>query len=119
MIMEIISAAMIVLGLVVLFGAVVGLVRFPDFYTRIHAAGIGDTLATVLLLGGFALYNAQVFSAEVLLVSVKILFILIFIFLTSPTSTHALLRAGYEGEGGKLPWKRPAKQQSEIGERAP
>lgn len=110
---------MIALGLMVLLGAVVGLVCFPDFYTRIHAAGIGDTLSTILLLGGFALYNTQVFSAEVLLVSVKILFILIFIFLTSPTSTHALMRAGYEGEGGKLPWKRPAPKNRENGEGTP
>jgi len=107
---------LITLGLIVLFGAVIGLLRFPDFYTRMHAAGIGDTLSTILLISGFALYNANGFSGADVLVSIKICFILFFIFLTSPTSTHALVRAGYEGEGGKIPWKKPPSDILKSGE---
>ena len=113
MVVEIISMVLITGGLFFFFGTAVGLVRFPDFYTRMHAAGIGDTLSTILVLGGLALYHANEFSTGNLLVSIKILFILFFIFLTSPTSTHALMRAGYEGEGGKLPWKRPLVEDGE------
>ena len=43
-----------VVGLVFFLGAAVGMVRFPDFYTRMHAAGKGDTLSTMLMLAGFA-----------------------------------------------------------------
>ena len=99
--MEVISVILILTGLFFFFGSVVGLVRFPDFYTRMHAAGKGDTLSTLLILSGFALYLFRdgVDVANVL-VALKILAICAFILLTSPTSTHALMQAGYE-EGVK------------------
>ena len=112
---EMTSVALIVLGLLFAFGASMGLLRFPDFYTRMHATGIGDTLMTILMLSGFALFHLREFTLVHLLVAVKILCILFFIFLTSPTSTHALIRAGYEGEGGRLPWLRPAAKKEEPG----
>lgn len=65
-----------------------GLLRFPDFYSRLHAAGITDTLCTLLILAGLLLQTG--FE----LVSVKLLLILVFMFFTSPTATHALARAG-------------------------
>ena len=85
-----------VVGLVFFLGAAVGMVRFPDFYTRMHAAGKGDTLSSLLILAGFALINLDEFSSVGLLLVVKVLGIVLFIMLTSPTSTHALMRAGYE-----------------------
>lgn len=66
---------------------VVGLLRFPDFFTRLHAAGITDTLCAALILFGLML---QVESGLVL---IKLIFILIFLLLTSPTSSHALAKA--------------------------
>jgi multicomponent Na+:H+ antiporter subunit G len=54
--MEVICIVIILAGLLFFLGAVVGLARFPDFYTRMHAAGKGDTLSTMLILLGFALY---------------------------------------------------------------
>jgi multicomponent Na+:H+ antiporter subunit G len=95
--MGIIAAILIVLGIVFFFGSVVGLLRFPDFYTRMHAAGKGDTLSTVLILGGFILHNfSEGSDAGSWNVLVKLCFIALFIMLTSPTSTHALMKAGYE-----------------------
>lgn len=95
--MEAICIVIILVGLLFFLGAVVGLVRFPDFYTRMHAAGKGDTLSTMLILLGFALYLFKdgVDLASVL-VALKIMAICAFIMLTSPTSTHALMQAGYE-----------------------
>jgi multicomponent Na+:H+ antiporter subunit G len=112
MILETIIVPLILVGLVFFFGCVVGMVRFPDFYTRMHAAGKGDTLSTMLILAGFALYaiHSEV-SLSTLLVAAKILGICFFIMLTSPTSTHALMRAGYED--GVIPYDGPGQDRKE------
>jgi multicomponent Na+:H+ antiporter subunit G len=67
----------------------VGLVRFPDFYTRMHAAGVTDTLTAALLLGGLML------QADSWIVLVKLIFVLLFLLLTSPTASHALAKAAW------------------------
>lgn len=69
----------------------VGMLRMPDFYTRGHAASLTDTLGATLILFGLAL------QAGLGLVTVKLVFILLFIYLTSPTSMHALVKAAYAG----------------------
>ena len=70
----------------VLIGAL-GLIRLPDFYTRLHAAGITDTLGAELILLGL------MFQAGLSLVTVKLILISLFIFFTSPTATHAVANA--------------------------
>lgn len=72
-------------GLVVI-GAL-GLIRMPDFYTRMHPAGITDTLGADLILLGL------MFQAGFSLVTIKLLLIGAFLFFTSPTSTHAIANA--------------------------
>jgi multicomponent Na+:H+ antiporter subunit G len=64
-----------------------GLLRMPDFYTRMHAASVTDTLGAGLLLLGMIL------QAGANLIAVKLAFIGILLFFTSPTATHALARA--------------------------
>ncbi len=97
MLLDALSVALIVSGLFFFFGAVVGLVRFPDFYTRMHAAGKGDTLSTLLITAGMAIQVLQHIHGPVeALVAIKVLAIGLFIMLTSPTSTHALMKAGYD-----------------------
>ncbi len=95
---HLISADFILTGLLFAPGASVGILRFPDFYSRVHAAGKGDTLSVLLILGGFALEAAfhHGFSFLSCLVALKIMAVAAFIFLTSPTSTHALIQAGYD-----------------------
>jgi multicomponent Na+:H+ antiporter subunit G len=65
----------------------VGMLRMPDFYTRMHAASVVETLGAGLILLGLLL------QAGLTLVAVKLLFIGILIFFASPTATHALARA--------------------------
>ena len=65
----------------------IGLLRFPDFYTRMHAAGVTDTLCAALILLGLML------QAGWGLVLLKLFVILALLLLTSPTATHALGRA--------------------------
>lgn len=101
MILTILSVALILIGVVFFLGAAVGLVRFPDFYTRTHAAGKGDTLSSLLVILGFAVYQLKDFDSfyedwPILLVILKLMAVTLFIFLTSPTSTHALMDAGWE-----------------------
>jgi len=57
MIINTLSIILICVGLFFFLGTVIGVLRFPDFYTRMHAAGKGDTLSTVLILLGFAVFN--------------------------------------------------------------
>lgn len=74
-------------GALFLLGSGVGLLRFPDFYTRLHAAGLTDTLGCALTLLGLGLQAG--FTQPL----VKLALILVFIWLTSPTSTHALAKS--------------------------
>ena len=73
-----------------LIGAI-GVLRFPDVYSRMHAAGITDTLGALLVLLGLLLLAG--FS----LAAAKIIFILAFLWMTSPTATHALAKAARHG----------------------
>ena len=87
----------------------IGILRFPDFYARLHAAGKCDTLAAILTLGGIALYNLQDFTFGNILVSCKVLAIIVFVFIASPTATHAMTKAALlvgvkhweKGKGGR------------------
>lgn len=65
----------------------IGLHRLPDFFSRMHGAGITDTLGAGLVILGLVL------QAGFTLVAVKLLFILGLLWLTSPTATHAIAKA--------------------------
>lgn len=73
-------------GLFSMVGAL-GLIRMPDFFTRMHAASVTDTLGAGLLLAGLVL------QAGLTLIAVKLSFLALFIFFTSPACTHALAKA--------------------------
>lgn len=94
-------------GLLVLAGAL-GLVRFPDFYTRLHAAGVTDTMGADLILLAMAL------QADDLLVIMKLFFVFVFLVLTSPVSTHAVAHAAFVG--GLNPLTGPDLTYAETGE---
>ena len=78
-------------GAVFLLIAGIGILRLPDVFTRMHAAGIGDTLGAGLISVGL------MFQSGFTLVTVKLGFILLFLFFTSPTSSHALAKAALSG----------------------
>ncbi len=69
----------------------IGLLRLPDFFARMHAAGIIDTIGTDLLLLGMMI------QAGFSLVTLKLLLIVLFIMFTSPTAAHALAKAALHG----------------------
>ena len=100
--LDIIVKVLLVLGLFVFFGGSLGVLRFPDFYSRLHPAGKMDTLASLLMLGGLALFQLHDISVGSILTALKIMLILVFVFIASPTATHAIVDAGFRA--GLKPW---------------
>ena len=87
LILDLISAGLLAAGSIFVLIGAFGLIRLPDFYTRLHAAGITDTLGAELILLGL------MFQAGLSLVTVKLILISLFILFTSPTATHAVAYA--------------------------
>jgi len=110
LIIDILSYILILIGIIFFLGAGIGVFRFPDFYTRMHAAGKGDTLSTVCLLLGCGLQYLSYhhFNLGSWLVLAKIGLIILFVFIGSPTATHAIMDAGYETEVKH--WRKGDKQ---------
>lgn len=69
-----------------LIGAL-GILRFPDFWSRLHAASVTDSAGVILLLAGMALQSGWT------LIAAKLFIIFAFLFITGPTSTHAVANA--------------------------
>ena len=88
----------------------IGLLRFPDFFSRVHAGGVTETLATPLLLVGLML------QMELSLDTVKVLMILIFVLITNPTATHSMAKAALHG--GLRPSVKTADRSSNAGEQS-
>lgn len=84
---DILSWLCLVLGGIFCIIGGVGVLRLPDFFTRLHAAGVSETLGAPLILLGLC------FQAGWSLISVKLVLIFVFIVFASPTSAHALARA--------------------------
>lgn len=106
--MSILVAVFIVLGLFFFAVGTIGILRFPDFYTRLQAAGKCDSFASVLVILGIAVYNLIDFSGASLLVSIKMMLIAGFVFVASPTATHAITEAALAV--GVEPWTKEKKR---------
>ena len=95
---------LLVSGLFFFFAGAVGILRFPDFYSRLHPAGKLDTMGQFAALLGMALWVAHEWTLGAVLTALKILLIVAFVFITSPTATHAIVDAGVRA--GLLPWTK-------------
>ncbi len=87
LVVEILSWVFILSGSFFSIVGAVGILRFPDFWSRLHAASISDSAGVILLLLGMAM------QAGWTLITVKLFIILAFLFITGPTSTHAVANA--------------------------
>lgn len=87
--MNILIYFFLISGLFFFIVGTVGILRFPDVFTRAHSTAKCDTLGTILMLLALILYNG--FN----IVSLKILLIIIFIWFTSPTATHLIAKGKY------------------------
>lgn len=97
-IVDLLSWVLIVGGSLFAMIGGVGVLRLPDFFTRLHGASITDTAGTSLIVLGLML------QAGFTLVTVKLVLILAFLFFTGPAATHALARAALIS--GVKPWHR-------------
>jgi len=88
---EITTSILIILGIIFLMAGSLGVVRMPDFYGRMHAAGkastLGVTFCGLAALAYFSLSQGHLHT--------KLLLITLFIFLTSPVASHMMSRAAY------------------------
>ena len=84
-----IGASLCLVGAFLAIVGTVGVLRFPDFYTRLHAASVTDTSAALAMILGMALMS------EHWLVLVKLAVIWLFLLLTGPTSSHAVANAAH------------------------
>lgn len=87
MIVDIMSGALVIAGSGFILVGAIGLIRLPDVFTRMHAAGIIDSAGAGLLITGMLI------QAGFSLVTLKLLILLVLFFFTSPTATHAVARA--------------------------
>ena len=100
---SVVSILFVLGGFFFFLTATVGLLRFPDFFTRLHATGKGDTLAVLLALIGISIHEGLTVNA------LKILMIAVFMFLAQPTATHAISKAGMRR--GLEPWTKKEEEQ--------
>ena len=84
------SAISILIGLFFVLGGTLGVLRLPDFFTRLHAAGMTDTLGAEMILIGL------IIQAGFTQMSLKLILVGLFLLLTSPTATHAVASAAYQ-----------------------
>lgn len=84
MVLELISSALIMAGCLLGLIGGLGMHRLTDFYSRLHAVGVTDTLCSFLILSGLAL------NSQSILVAGKLLLVFAFLFFTSPTASYSL-----------------------------
>jgi len=90
-VLDIISAIFLIVGVFFGLSGAIGLFRFPDFFTRVHAASVTDSIAAIFIIGGLLLQTSFDLNTA------KLLFILLFLMITSPTASHALAKSARHG----------------------
>lgn len=91
MIETLIASLCLLAGALLIFSGGVGVLRFPDFFSRMHAAGITETLAASLIILGLMIL------ADWGITQAKLIFIFLFLMVTSPTASHALAKSALHG----------------------
>ncbi len=99
---DIISTIFMAAGALVMILGTIGLLKFPDFYTRIHATGKCDTLGQILIIVGCMIYEGFTF------ITIKLPMVALFYLFAGPCSTHALMKAAYVT--GVPVWKKGDKR---------
>ncbi|PCI65739.1 MAG: sodium:proton antiporter [Gammaproteobacteria bacterium] len=103
---ELISALFLFMGSFLCISGGVGILRFPDFYTRMHAVGVTDTLAAAMILIGLMLQNPDG------LVVIKLSLILLMTLFINPTASHALAKAAFHN--GLMPLIEKNKKNNSL-----
>jgi len=100
---DIATALFLGLGCVIAVTGSMGVIRLPDFYSRLHAAGKTDSLAQALIMVGL-LFQTWKYEGLILNAAARLVLITMFILVTSPIATHAITKAAYLH--GLEPWRK-------------
>lgn len=87
---ELVAAFFMLCGLVFFIGSAIGMLRLPDFYSRIHASGNSETLGCALSFIGLMIYEGPTLTA------LKMAFAFLIVFLANPIGSHILGKAAYK-----------------------
>ena len=106
----IIAIALIVLGMVFMIASLIGIIKLPNFFARLHAQGVGDTVGAFLILAGMMVWSG------LSLLSVKLLLVFVIILLTNPIGTNLMMiaainRTDYQGYATQMSSKA---KESEV-----
>ena len=88
---DILADLLLGIGILFTLAGSVGMLRFPDFYTRLHAAGVTETLGMIAIVTGLML------ETEGSGTLVRLVFIGVFMLITAPIASHALAKAARHG----------------------
>lgn len=88
-VITIVSGLFLLVGSFLCISGGIGLLRFPDFYTRMHAVGVTDTLGAGMILVGLMILSTD------FLVFAKLVMVLLFTLLIGPTTSHVLAKAAF------------------------
>jgi len=99
---DVLATIVLATGMFFIITGTVGLLKFPDFYTRMHATGKCDTFGQIMVIVGCVIYEGFSYIA------IKLLLVSIFYLLAGPCSTHALMKAGFVT--GVPVWKKGDKR---------
>lgn len=95
---EIVTTVLLALGCIISISGSYGVLKFPDFYARLHPAGKTDSLAQLLMFVGLA------FVTPDWLTRIKLLMVAMILFIVAPTATHAITKAAHLD--GLRPWTK-------------
>ena len=111
---DLVSRVCLLAGTFFALTGAIGIVRLPDFYSRLHPAGKSDSLAQTLILTGLLLqiFSNQAFAVFGYFGAIKLVFIIVFLLLTTPTATHAIAKAAYVS--GLQPWSAEKLSQEKL-----
>ena len=95
---EIVTTVLLAIGCVISLTGSLGLLRMPDFYTRLHTAGKTDSLGQFVILVGL------VFVTDDVLIQMKLVMVGLILMIVAPTATHAITKAAHLHE--LRPWTK-------------
>jgi multicomponent Na+:H+ antiporter subunit G len=96
---EVLASVLLIAGSVIVLIASIGIIKLPDFYCRLHAAGVIDTMGSWLVLGGLLLLSGNLVNGF------KVAIIGVLLFFIAPVVSHAIARAAIEYDADKAEGK--------------
>lgn len=87
---EFLAALFMIGGMIFFVGSAIGMLRLPDFYSRIHASGNSETMGCMLSFIGLMIYEGPTLTMA------KMAFVFLLVFMANPIGSHILSKAAYK-----------------------